>query len=99
MRTINISGRSKAVNDLLKLARKGDLILESSDGSRYFMTRIKNAQAFQIDYDGDNFDEEIKATRKNKELMKFLDQRGKHKPGAGISLGKIREELKHGKSK
>lgn len=99
MKTINISGRSKAVNELLKLARKGDLILESSDGSRYFVTRIKNARSFQVDYNGDNFEEEIKATRKNKELMKFLDKRGKHKPGAGIPLKKIREELKRGKGK
>ena len=99
MKTINVSGRSKAVNDLLKLARKGDLILESSDGSRYFVTRIKNARSFQIDYGGDDFEEEIKATRKNKDLMKFLDKRGKHKPGAGIPLKKVREELKQGKNK
>ena len=99
MKTINISGRSKAVNDLLKLARQGDLILESGDGSRYFVTRIKNAQSFQIDYAGDDFEEEIEATRKNKELMKFLDERGKHMPGKGIPLKKIKEELKPRKRK
>jgi len=99
MKTINILGRSKAVNDLLKLARKGDLILESNDGSRYFVTRIKNAQSFQIGYTGDNFEEEVKATRKNKELMKFLDERGNHKPGEGIPLKEIREGLKPRKRK
>ena len=99
MKTINISGRSKAVNDLLKLARKDDLILESSDGSRYFVTRIKNARSFQIDYGGDDFEEEVKATRENKELMKFLDERGHHKPGGGIPLKKIKEELQQRKRK
>ena len=99
MKTISVSGKSKAVNDLLKLARKGDLILESSDGSRYFVTRIKNARSFQIDYDGDDFAEEIKATRKNKELMKFLDKRAIHKAGTGIPLKKIRDELKGAKRK
>jgi hypothetical protein len=94
MKTINISGRSKVLNDLLKLARKGDLILESNDGSRFFVTRIKNARSFQIGYDGDDFEAEVKATRENKELMKFLDKRGKHKSGTGIPLKKIREELK-----
>jgi hypothetical protein len=98
MRTINVSGRSKALNDLLKLARKGDLILESNDGSRFFVTRIKNARSFQIDYDGDDFGEEVEAARQNKELMKFLDKRGKHKPGTGIPLKKVREELKRVKN-
>jgi hypothetical protein len=99
MKTINISGRSKAVNDLLKLARRDDLILESSDGSRYFVTRIKNARSFQIDYGGDDFEEEVKATRENKELMKFLDERGNHKPGGGIPLKKIKEELQQRRRK
>ena len=98
MKTINVSARSKAINELLKLARKSDLILESSDGARFFVSRIKNARSFQIDYDGDNFEEEIKATRKNKQLMKFLDERGKHKPGTGIPLKKIKEGLKRRKN-
>ncbi len=99
MRTISVSGKSKALNDLLKLARKADLILESSDGSRYFVTRIKNGQSFQIDYGGDDFEEEVKVARKNKQLMKFLDERGKHKPGEGIPLKEIREELQQRKRK
>jgi hypothetical protein len=93
MRTITISARSKTVNELLKLAQRGDLILESSDGTRYFLSQIKNAQSFFIGYEGDDFDEEIKATRKNKELMKFLDERGRHKAGTGIPIKKIKKEL------
>ncbi len=93
MRTITVSARAKTLNELLKLAQRGDLILESSDGTQYFLSRIKNARSFFIDYDGDDFDEEIKATRKNKEFMKFLDERGSHKAGTGIPMNKIREEL------
>jgi len=93
MRTITVSARAKTVNDLLKLARRGDLILESSDGTQYFLSRIKNAQSFYIGYAGDDFEEEIKATRKNKEFMKFLDERGKHKAGTGIPVREIREQL------
>jgi hypothetical protein len=93
MRTITISARSKTVNELLKLAQRGDLILESSDGTRYFLSQIKNAQSFFIGYEGDDFDEEIKATRKNKELMKFLDERGRHQAGTGIPIKKIKKEL------
>ena len=93
MRTITVSTRAKTVNELLKLARRGDLILESSDGTQYFLSRIKNAQSFFIGYDGDDFDKEIKATRKNKEFMKFLDERGKHKAGTGIPMKEIRKQL------
>lgn len=93
MRTVTVSARAKSVNELLKLARRGDLILESSDGTRYFLSQIKNARSFFIGYDGDDFDEEIKAARKNKEFMKFLDERGSHKAGTGIPLKKIREQI------
>jgi len=93
MRTIPISARTKTVNDLLKLARKGDLILQSSDGAQFFLSRIKNAQSFYIGYDGDDFDKEIEATRKNKQLMKFLDERGEYKAGTGIPMKKVREQL------
>jgi len=94
MKTIWVSAQSKAVNELLKLARRSDLILESSDGTQFHLSRLKSAQAFTIAYDGDEFEEEIKAARKNKKLMKFLDERGKHKAGAGIPLKKVREELR-----
>ena len=97
MRTIPVSARAKTVNALLKLARQSDVILESSDGTQFFLSRIKNAQSFHIDYDGDELDEEIKAARKNKQFMKFLDERGQHKAGTGIPMKKIREQLGLGK--
>jgi len=76
MRTVTVSSRSKALNEILKLAQKADLIVQAADGARFFLTRVGNAQTFYIGSD-DDFDVEIAAARKNKRFMKFLDERTK----------------------
>jgi hypothetical protein len=65
MKTVNVSSKAKTVNILLKKARKEGLILRSADGNEFILAEI------------DDFNREIELTRRNKELMKLLDARGK----------------------
>ena len=80
MNTIVISSQSKALNNLLKKARRRNVMLESSDGEHFVLARVTNLQAFEVGI-SDDFDEEIKMTRRNKRLMKFLDQRAAQAKG------------------
>jgi hypothetical protein len=65
MKTVNVSSKAKTVNILLKKAKKEGLILRSADGNEFILAEI------------DDFNREIELTRRNKELMKLLDARGK----------------------
>lgn len=94
MKTISVSAHSKSLNELLKKARRGNLILESADGEQFVLARINDVRSFSIG-DGENFDMEAEGTRTNKELMKFLDERGaRAKRSKGIPLIEVRRRLK-----
>jgi hypothetical protein len=65
MKTITVSTRAKTVRMLLKRAQRGGVILRSPEGSEFILAEI------------DDFNREIELTRKNKKLMKLLDERGR----------------------
>jgi hypothetical protein len=65
MKTVTVSTRAKTVRMLLKRAQHGGLILRSPEGSEFILAEI------------DDFNREIELTRKNKKLMKLLDERGR----------------------
>lgn len=90
MKTVVISSHSKTLRALLKQARKNGLILQSPEGERYVLSPIGDWQAFHVG-DSDDFAEEVKATSKNKELMKFLTERRTH--GKRVSIEKVRGRL------
>ena len=79
MKTVTISPRAKTVTTLLKRAERGGLILRSPDGHEFILDEI------------DDFDREIELTRRNKELMKFLDDRGKQTKT--LKASEVREQL------
>jgi hypothetical protein len=65
MKTVVIPKNSRAINALLEEAREEDVLLQAQDGTRFVLSAV------------DDFAEEIEAQRRNKKLMKFLDERGK----------------------
>ncbi len=79
MKTVTISPRSKTVTTLLKRAERGGLILRSPDGHEFILAEI------------DDFDREIELTRRNKDLMKFLDERGKQTKT--LKAAEVRQQL------
>jgi hypothetical protein len=65
MKTITVSKRARGINDLLKQARKENLIIRAPDGDEFVLAEI------------DDFNREIELTRQNKKLMKLLEGRAK----------------------
>lgn len=65
MKTVVVSARARTVNALLKRAQRGGLILRSPEGHEFVLADI------------DDFNREIELTRKNKKLMKLLDERSR----------------------
>jgi predicted transcriptional regulator len=74
MKPITVSPQSKTLNDLLKKARRRDVLLESADGEQFVLARVTDLRSFVVG-DSDDFAGEVTATRHNKRLMKFLDER------------------------
>jgi hypothetical protein len=79
MRTFKVSTKAKTINSLLKKARRGGLILRSSEGQEFILAEI------------DDFKREIELTRQNKALMKLLASRAKQTKTFKVS--EIRKQL------
>lgn len=93
MKTVTVSTRSKTLNNLLEQARATNVLVRSATGEQFILARISDAQAFYVGSSND-FGDEVKATRANKKLMKFLDARGaKAKDNKRASLADVRKEL------
>ena len=93
MKTITISKESKTLNDLLNKARRANVILRSESGEQFVLAKVSSAQSFYVG-ESDDFEEEIKATRANKKLMKFLDKRGgEAKKGKLIPMAEVEKRL------
>ena len=67
MKTIKVSKQARGVNNLLRQARKENLIVRSPDGSEFILAKL------------DDFNREIELTRENNKLMQFLERRAKQK--------------------
>ena len=93
MNTVIVPRESKTLNNLLKKARNANVLLRSESGEQFVLAKVSSAQSFYVG-DSDDFDEEIKMTRANKKLMKFLDQRGEQaKKGNLIPISQIEKKL------
>ena len=65
MKTVSVTRRAKSVQALLRQALKQNLILRSPDGHEFILAEV------------DDFSREIELTRRNKQLMAFLDRRSR----------------------
>lgn len=80
MRSITISSGDKELNALLKQALRENLILKTADGHEFILAEI------------DDFNREVELTRRNEQLMRLLDARGREK--GMISLAEARSRVK-----
>jgi hypothetical protein len=93
MNTVTVPARSKSLNDLLDKARRANVLLRSESGEQFILAKVSSARSFYVG-DSDDFDEEIEATRANKKLMRFLDQRGEQaKKGKLIPMAEVEKKL------
>jgi len=65
MKTVCVSPRSRALSELLRRARRANLVLRTPDGVEFVLAELAG------------FSREIELTRGNRRLMTFLDQRGR----------------------
>ena len=83
MKAITIPARARMLNDLLRKARRKEIVLESADGERFVLASIQGWEGFEV---GD--DEDI---TKNKEFMNHLASR--RSGGKRIPLAEVRAQL------
>jgi hypothetical protein len=86
MKAISVSRRAKTLNELLKKARRGTIILESADGQRFALTSVDDWDGFDVGSDRD-FAREVERTGQNKKLMKSLAARRKSSRAGSIPRG------------
>ena len=92
MKTISVSARAKTLNELLKKARRGTIVLETADGQRYALAAVDDWEGFDVGK-SDDFAKEVERTTKNKKLMKTLASRGKRGNTKGIPLEEVKKQL------
>jgi hypothetical protein len=92
MKTIAVSARAKTLNELLKKARRGTIILESVDGQRFALAAVSDWEGFDVGSSKD-FSDEVERTGKNKRLIKVLAARRKGVKAVGIPLAEVKKQL------
>ena len=81
MKTVTINKQSKTVNNLLAVAKRQNVVVQTAEGDEFLVVFI------------DDFDHELARQRCNKELMAFLDQRYRESQHEkGIPLEELRQE-------
>ena len=96
MKAIAVSPRAKTLNELLKKARRGTVILESADGQRFALTSVADWEGFDVG-NGRDFAHEVERTGQNKKLMKSLAARRKSAKTADVSrdipIAEVKQQL------
>ncbi|MBI4468453.1 MAG: hypothetical protein HY650_03920 [Acidobacteria bacterium] len=83
MKPITVPARAKTLNDLLKKARRKEVILEGADGHRFVLLSLESWEGFEVGEDDD--------ITKNKRLMENLLNR--RRGGKSIALKKVKARL------
>jgi hypothetical protein len=90
MKVITISPQEKFLFDLLMQIRQEGLILQTTDGQQFVLLSLEGWQGFDVGV-SDEFEQEVKATAQNQELMTFLAARQSF--GKGIPLEDVKQQL------
>ena len=93
MKPVTVPSGAKTLNNLLKKARRRNVILESADGERFVLASIAQWQGFDVG-NSEDFAVEVKRTAQNKKLAKLMaKRRAKDKGQPRFSLEEVRKEL------
>jgi hypothetical protein len=79
MRTIQVSEESPSLQDVLDIARDESVVLRLSDGEAFLLAEI------------DDFEQEVRRTGQNEELMRLLDKRSTQ--DQTFTIQQVREQL------
>ncbi len=84
MKAIPVPPQAKTLNNLLRKARRRELILESPKGERFILASLEDWEGFAVGKNGD--------ITRNKELIEHLTKRPRG--GKRIPLDQVKSELK-----
>lgn len=90
MRTVTVPAQEKFLVDLLTKVREEGLILQTTDGQQFVLLSLEGWKGFDVG-DSDDFEQEVKATAENKELMAFLAARRSN--GKRIPMADVKKQL------
>ncbi|MBD2579615.1 hypothetical protein [Oscillatoria sp. FACHB-1406] len=90
MRVVTISESQSFLIDLLETVREEGLILQTTDGQQFVLFSLENWQGFDVG-DSEDFEEEVKATSENKELIEFLAKR--RNENKRVSMADLKKQL------
>lgn len=79
MKAIDLAKTSPTLSEILEMAGEENVVLKTSEGRQFVLAEI------------DDFAEEVAATRRNKALMKLLDQRSQER--GTVSLAEMRDQV------
>ena len=79
MRTVNLTEEKLGLEEVIKLARKGPVLLLTSDGKEFVVS------------EADDFEREVEALRGSRAFQRFLDERSKSK--RAIPLEEVEKEI------
>ncbi|MBM4049671.1 MAG: hypothetical protein FJ279_31635 [Planctomycetes bacterium] len=83
MKTISVPPRAKRLNDLLRKARRKQVLLQAADGQRFVLASVEGWEGFEVGEDDD--------ITTNKKLMQHLARR--RRGGKRIALAEVRARL------
>ncbi|HBK64662.1 MAG TPA: hypothetical protein DD000_14385 [Cyanobacteria bacterium UBA11166] len=90
MRVVTVPTEQKFLFDLLRMVQKEGLILQTTDGKQFVLLSLEDWQGFNVG-DSDDFEEEVKVTSENQELMAFLAQR--KSKAKRVSMADVKKQL------
>ena len=92
MKTVDVPARARSVTNLLRQAGRKGLILRAPNGNCFVLSPIEGWVGFDVGHSR-SFAEEVRRTRENAKLMKFLAQRKRRSRAKPISAAKVRKQL------
>ncbi len=90
MKVITITDREKYLFDILAEAQEEGVILETADGRQFVLISLGEWRGFDVG-ESDDFEEEVRATGENEELLAFLAER--REGGERLSIREVKKLL------
>ena len=90
MRVVTVPTQAKFLFNLLTKVPEEGVILQTTDGQQFVVLSLAGWKGFSVG-DSDNFEQEVKATAENQELLAFLATRRSN--GKRIPMADVKQQL------
>ncbi len=90
MKVVTVPAEQKFLFDLLMKVQEEGLILQTTAGQQFVLLSLEDWQGFEVG-ESDDFEQEVKATSENKDLLAFLAERRSN--GKRVPLTDVKKQL------